>query len=266
MKEKKEPFSTVDPHLSEAAALLEELGSADSGLTDKEAASRLKKVGPNTLPRGKAPGVAKVFFRQFLSPLIYILLIAGVISVLINELSDAIFIFVVLLLNAVIGTIQEYSAERSAEALQSMVKTKARVLRDSAEHDLDAEKLVPGDIVLLESGRKVPADLRLLSSGDLNVDESLLTGESEAVNKDAGAKVKKGAGLGDRLNMVFGGTLVTRGRAKGLVTATGRRTQVGHLAASIQKEKKESKPPLLIRMEKFTFWVAVSMLAAIGLW
>lgn len=265
MKEKREPFSVADPHLREAGELVEELSSADSGLTDKEAASRLKKVGPNTLPRGKAPGVAKVFFRQFLSPLIYILLIAGAISVVINELSDAIFIFVVLLLNAVIGTIQEYSAERSAEALQSMVKTKARVLRDSAEHDIDAEKLVPGDIVLLESGRKVPADLRLLSSGDLNVDESLLTGESEAVNKDAGAKVKKGAGLGDQLNMVFGGTLVTRGRAKGLVTATGRWTQVGHLAASIQKEKKESKPPLLIRMEKFTFWVAVSMLVAIGL-
>ncbi|MDT8286683.1 MAG: HAD-IC family P-type ATPase [Elusimicrobiales bacterium] len=265
MKDKKEPFSVADPHLREADELVEELGASDSGLTDKEAAARLKKVGPNTLPREKAPGVVKVFFRQFLSPLIYILLIAGVISVFINEMSDAIFIFVVLLLNAVIGTIQEYSAERSAEALQGMVKTKARVLRDSGERDIDAEKLVPGDVVLLESGRKVPADMRLLSSGDLNVDESLLTGESEAVTKDAGAKVKKGSGLGDRLNMVFGGTLVTRGRARGLVTATGRWTQVGHLAASIRKEKKESKPPLLIRMEKFTFWVAVSMLAAIGI-
>jgi len=234
---------------------LEALGSSPNGLGKKESAARLDEFGPNTLPEPRKTSVATLFLRQFLNPLIYVLLLASLISLSLRETLDAIFISVVLLINALIGTIQEYSAERSAEALRRLVRTYARVLREGEAFEIDARETVPGDIVLLRDGFKVPADLRLLNALGLEIDESLLTGESQPVSKDPSAILAIDVPLGDRRNMAFAGSLVTRGQGHGVVVATGPATEVGRLASYIVTGK-ETKPPLLLRMDRFTRRIA----------
>lgn len=238
------------------------LGVSHHGLDLDEAARRLEHHGRNELPRAEPPGMLVVFFRQFLSPLIYVLLIAAGISLLLEEWSDAGFIFGVLLINAVIGSIQEYSAERSAAALQQLVSAEARVLRAGDTYEVDARDLVPGDIVLLESGDKLPADLRLFSAQGMQVDESLLTGESLAVSKDPQRQVEAEAVLGERLNMAFAGTLLVRGHGRGLVVATGLQTELGRIAEAVLY-RPVAKPPLLIRMERFTKRIALLVMGAV---
>jgi magnesium-transporting ATPase (P-type) len=232
------------------------LHGSPNGLSHAEAAARLQRYGRNSLPAAEPPGLVRVFLHQFTSPLIYVLLVAALVSLAIGEWSDAGFICAVLLLNAIIGTAQEYSAQRAATALQQLVTTRSRVLREGDTHERDAEELVPGDIVLLESGERVPADMRLLVSHDLEVDESLLTGESVAVFKRADGLLPVDSPLGDRLNMVFAGTLVNRGRARGIVTGTALHTELGHIASAVLG-KPHTKAPLLVRMERFTRRVAI---------
>lgn len=251
-----------DPHSLQADEVLEATISSPEGLSKSVAEERLKEYGPNSLPRAKPPGVAVYFFRQFLSPLIYILLLAAALSLLLGEWSDSVFIFVVLLINATIGTIQEYSAEKSADALRNLVRTRSRVIRAGEEHEVDAEEIVPGDIVLLESGGKVPADIRLISAQGLTVDESLLTGESLPDVKDPALILDHATPLGDRENMAFAGTLVTSGRGKGVVVATGSSTEVGGLAVSLAG-KAETKPPLILLMEKFNSKIAIGVAVAV---
>jgi P-type Ca2+ transporter type 2C len=241
--------------------VLKELDSSPHGLSRYEAAKRLQKFGPNTLPKSEPPNIGKIFLRQFLSPLIYILLIAAVVSVMLAELSDALFIGTVLLINAIVGTSMEYSAERSASSLQAMVRTKVRVIREGDAFEIDSEELVLGDIVLLESGNKIPADLRLLNSHALEIDESLLTGESLPVGKDVDSIFDVDVPIADRINMAFAGTLVIRGRARGLVVATGLATEIGKLAKYLLRS--DVKPPLSVRMEKFVFKVALAVSVAI---
>jgi len=175
---------------------------------------------------------------------------------MIKEWSDAGFISVVLIINAVIGTIQEYSAQRAAAALQELVSTRCRVFREGDIYEINAEELVSGDIVLLESVDKVPADLRLLVSHDLEVDESLLTGESLPLLKDANAVLAEDISLGDRVNMLFTGTLVGRGRARGVVVSTAINTELGRIAADVLF-KPSPKAPLQVRMDIFTHRVAI---------
>jgi len=249
------------PHCIASDDLLAALGSSSHGLSRVEAATRLARYGRNALPRARAPGLVRVFLHQFISPLIYILLAAAVVCVGIRNWSDAGFIGVVLLLNAIIGTAQEHSAQRAAVALQQLVTTRSRVLRDGETYEVDAEELAPGDVVLLESGSRIPADLRLLRSHDLEVDESLLTGEARAVLKRAEASVDEGSGLADRINMAFAGTLVNRGRGRGVVVATALATELGRIAEAVLG-RPAAKAPLLVRMERFTRWVAVAMGAA----
>lgn len=244
------------PYSSTSSDLLSELSGSVHGLSRLEFERRLDQYGPNALPRAKPSNIFRVFLHQFASPLIYVLGVAAVISLLIHEYSDAGFIAAVLVLNAIIGTAQEYSAQQAAEALNDLVSTCCRVMRDGDAYEIGAEELVPGDIVLLESGDKVPADLRLLSCRDLEVDESLLTGESMAVLKDGGQVLDKETALGDRCNMAFAGTMVSRGRGTGLVVGTALATELGRIA-SIVLGKKTAKAPLLVRMEKFTHWVAL---------
>lgn len=248
-------YNISSPHNESADAVVTALGSFAGGLDQSEVEERLKLFGPNVLPHAKPPGVVCIFFHQFTSPLIYILLAAAVISLLIHEWSDAIFISGVLLLNAIIGTVQEYSAQRSAASLKQLVRTSARVVRQGDTYEISAQELVPGDIVLLESGDKVPADMRLLATIDLEVDESLLTGESEGVRKDAEKIVAVDSGLSGRVNMVFAGTLVNRGRGRGVVVATALSTELGSIAEAVLG-KRTAKPPLLIRMDKFVKRVA----------
>ena len=234
----------------------EVLNSSPHGLSRAEAAERIGKYGRNTLPGAKLPGIATVFINQFKSPLIYVLLAAAVLSVVIKEWSDAGFIAAVLIINAVIGSIQEHSAQRAAVALQALVNIRSRVLREGEPYEISAEELVPGDIVLLESGDKVPADIRLILSRDLVIDESLLTGESLPTNKDSNAILAEDTALGDTLNMLYTGTLVSRGRARGVVVNTGLDTVLGSIAADVLFQP-PTMAPLQVRMELFTRRVAI---------
>ena len=249
------------PYTLSENQVMENLQSSAHGLELDEASHRLEQYGPNRLPRSKSPGILKVFIRQFISPLIYVLLVAAIISLLIQEWSDAGFITAVLLINAIIGTVQEYSAQKAATALQELVSSSSRVLRGGDTYELDAELLVPGDIVLVESGVQIPADMRLLSCHDLEVNESLLTGESVASNKKSDLLFESDTYLGDRQNMLYAGTLVVRGRGKAIVTATAMATELGQIAAEVLN-KPSPKPPLLVRMERFTHKVALIVVIA----
>jgi magnesium-transporting ATPase (P-type) len=230
-------------------------------LSSAEAAARLVRYGPNRLPQAPPPSLAAVLVRQFRSPLIYILALAALVSVAIGEVQDAGFIAAVLCLNAAVGAAQEWKAERASHALRRLLRVRATVERDGEARDVDAEDVVPGDIVWLESGSRVPADLRLLSAQGLQCDESLLTGESLPVHKDAGWRGPEALPLADRKNLTHAGTTVTHGRAKGVAVATGAATAVGELALDVLSAP-AGKPPLLVRMESFTNAVAVWVLAA----
>ncbi len=246
-------------HAMELASIFRVLDSAESGLTDSEAQARLSKFGPNRLPQKPPTPIWKIFIRQFASPLLYILFLAAVISIVIKEPVDAAFIMAVLFLNAIIGGYQEYKAEQSTQALQKLLQIKATVLRDGEVAEMIAEKLVPGDIVWLESGNRVPADIRLLTTRGLEVDESLLTGESLPVLKEESWVGEVNTQIADRLNIAHAGSIVTRGRAKGLVVSTGMSTAVGLLALDI-KGATGGDPPLLLRMSRFTRVIAVAVL------
>lgn len=240
--------------------ILTKLQTRNSGLKAEEADNRIKEYGKNSLPEHKPPTAAMIFLHQFLSPLIYVLLVAGVISVLIGDLKDAFFIFAVILLNAALGTYQEWKAEKSAAALANLLTTVTIVKRDGEQVVIDTSLLVPGDIVLLESGNRVPADIRIISEKSFEVDESLLTGESVAVGKEA-LILPEETEVHERSNMVFAGTNVTHGRCTGIVVETGICTQIGRIAESVTKTK-GTKPPLIIRMERFSRKISYIVLVA----
>jgi len=250
-------------HAEPADTVLETLSTSDSGLSQVEAERRQQEYGPNLLPEKGPTPLWLIVLRQFVNPLIYILVAAAVVSVAIGDLKDAVFIAAVLLLNAVIGAYQEWQAEQSSHALKKLLRIHAQVERDGDVREITADEVVPGDILWLESGNRVPADIRLLSALGLEVDESLLTGESLAVRKDPAWMGDEKATLADRQNMTFAGSLVARGRAKGVVVATGTATSVGQLALDVMGSS-GGKPPLLERMERFTNYVAVGTLVAAG--
>ncbi len=244
-------------HAFTAEQALTELESSVLGLSQSEVAARLTRFGPNQLPEPESLTITHLFFSQFLSPLIYILLAAALISLSLSEFADAGFIAAVLLINAAIGTTQEYHAQRSAETLRKLISATAVALREGEYIEINAAELVPGDMVLLESGAKVPADIRLTQEYDLEVDESLLTGESLPVAKDPECLLEPDTPLGDRKNMVYSGSLINRGRGRGVVTATGSATEIGLLAESLQQDT--TTPPLIQRMEKFTSGIAIAL-------
>jgi len=250
-------------HAETVEAVLAAWRATASGLSQAECERRQKTYGPNVLPERGATPVWKIVLRQFASPLIYILVAAAAVSAVIGDLKDAAFIAAVLMLNAVIGTYQEYQAEQSSQALKKLLRMLAQAERDGVVREIIAEEVVPGDVLWLESGNRVPADIRLLSSQGLEVDESLLTGESLAVGKDYAWMGDQESPLADRQNMIFAGSLITRGRAKGVVVATGTATSVGQLALDVMGSG-GGKPPLLARMERFTNYVAACTLAAAG--
>jgi magnesium-transporting ATPase (P-type) len=252
------PRQTVAPHALPAEEVLARLGSSPRGLDPAEAAERLRRVGPNALPRARPATILEVFLRQFLSPLIYVLLAAAAVSLAIRHPTDAAFILAVLLVNAVIGTIQEHAAHRSAEALRSLVVSRARVVRAGRDLEVEAETLVPGDLVLVEAGLRIPADLRILSAAGLEADESLLTGESLPVAKRAEPPVPEDTPVAERTDVLFAGTIVPRGRASGVVVGTGPRTQLGAIASAVAASR-PAKPPLLLRMERFARRVAAAV-------
>ncbi len=233
----------------------------DHGLTSVQAKKRLKKTGRNELPAPKPPGVLMIFIRQFGSPFIYVLLIAAALSFVLGQNINSYFILGVLVLNASIGTFQEYAAERAADALKNLVPSLSRVRRDGQLVQIDAALLVPDDIIFLESGDRVPADVILLSVRDLEVDESMLTGESVGVSKDAAADPSS---TPERSTTCFAGTIIKRGRATGRVVATGTRTEIGSIAKDVAAVDMV-KPPLISRMERFTLLVSYVMILVIAI-
>lgn len=248
-------------HQCQAPDACSALLSQPSGLAQAEAEARLARLGRNALPARPPAGALAIGLRQLRSPLIYVLLAAALGSLLLGHLSDAGFIGFVLLVNSALGGWQEWHAERQSHGLAKLLRSQATVLRDGEARSIDAEEVVPGDVVALESGQRVPADLRLLAAHGLELDESLLTGESLPVSKDAGWIGPADATLGDRINMAFAGSTVARGRGHGLVVATGANTQVGRLAAAMTGTE-GGKPPLTERMERFSRAIAVAVLAA----
>jgi calcium-translocating P-type ATPase len=247
-------------HALEKEELLRRLEATPEGLSEQEAKARLERFGPNELEDEPPIKPLAVLLHQFTSPLIYILIIAAVVTLAIGEYIDSIVIAAVLILNAVIGFVQEHRAESAARALRQMVSPKARVQRDGRVKEIDSVNLVPGDLVLLESGDRIPADLRMLESINFNVDEAALTGESIPVEKGT-RRLSAETTLADRRNMAYAGAAVTSGRARGLVVATGAKTELGKIAETVRQEK-ETVTPLQQRMNRFAKIVGVAVAVA----
>jgi Ca2+-transporting ATPase len=244
----------------EANEALVYLDSTDQGLTTAEAQQRLRLQGPNSIPGKRRRSMAVMLLGQFTDFMILVLLGAALISGLIGDPQDTIAILVIVLLNAVIGAVQEYRAERAVAALREMATPEAHVLRDGKTIALTAVELVPGDVVLLETGSIVPADLRLLEIAELQMDESSLTGESHPVAKQVCRLEQGDLPVSDRLNLVFKGSLVTRGQGRGVVVATGLETEIGQIATLLQTEK-GVKTPLQLRLARFGRYLALAVLA-----
>lgn len=236
------------------------------GLDSQEASLRLKKYGLNCLPEAERPGLLKIIINQFKSPFIYVLLAAAVVSFALSQYINSLFILLVLLLNASIGAAQEYAAERAASGLKKMVPQKSTVVRDGKHQVIDSSQIVPGDIVLLASGEKVPADLKLIHTISLEVDESMLTGESISSKKNEHFTASDNASLnemqlGDRLDLAYAGTVVLSGRARGEVITTAGNTEIGKIAADVTNE--DIEPPLIQRIHQFTMRITWAMLILI---
>ncbi len=212
------------------------------GLSIREAEVRRKKYGNNEIREARQKTVFETFMEQLCDPLIYVLLAASAVSFLLHEASDAIIILVVVLINAIVGMIQEGKAQKALESLKKLTSPKAFVIRDGIEREIQASELVIGDLVCLEAGCQIPADLRLIDTKTLKVEESALTGESLPIEKDASFVATKNLPIGDRKNMGFMSTLVTYGRGYGIVTATGMDTEIGRIAGMIQDAKDEMTP------------------------
>ena len=250
-----------------ALAGREALGRLDSdadGLAVDEVEKRQVFWGKNALPEEDRAGAVRIFVRQFKDPLVYILLVAAVVSLALDNLANATFIAAVLLINAVVGALQEGRAEASASALQEMIRVRTRVVRAGREERVDATVLVPGDIVDLAQGDAVPADLRLLSSADLEVDEAPLTGESTPVAKNADDEVEEDAVVNERTTMAFAGSSVINGNARGIVCRIGKDTQVGQIAESLAHGESQA-PPLVLKLRRLTRQIALFVLFAVVL-
>lgn len=232
----------------------------EQGLSGEEARDRLAAHGPNAIQEQRRRGPARMFFGQFADFMIIVLILAGIVSGLMGELTDTLAIVVIVALNALIGFIQEYRAEKAVAALKRLASASAQVLREGKTQTIAAHELVPGDLVLLEAGNIIPADLKLLDVARLKVEEATLTGESLPVEKSGALIRELDSPLGDRRNMAYKGTTATHGRALGIVIATGMDTELGKIAELLRQEK-ETKTPLQQRLAHFGQRLALLVLA-----
>ena len=249
-------------HSCDTMDVLQKVSSSIDGLSQSNAQQRLQEFGHNRLRPVKKKGALLRFLVQFHNVLIYVLLLAGIVTALLNHWVDSGVIFGVVVINAIIGFIQEGKAEKALDAIRTMLSHHAMVKRDGKFISLPAEQLVPGDIVLLQSGDKVPADLRLFRTRELRIDEAILTGESVPVDKTPEI-VAEHASIGDRKNLAYSGTLVTYGQGQGVVVETGDRTEIGRISDML-REVQTLTTPLLRQMAVFAKWltIAISIIAA----
>ena len=250
----------VNWHQIGPTEVLEKLQSSDMGLVSEEARRRFEHYGPNELIEKKHKSLWMMFFDQFKDFMILVLIAAAVVAGIIGDPADTIAIAVIVLLNAVLGFIQEYRAEKAMAALKKLSAPSATVIRDGRPGSVPAERLVPGDLVILEAGNVVPADIRLMETVQIRIDEAALTGESVPVEKDTAVLKEADLSIGDRKNMSYKGTLVTYGRGQGLVVETGMRTELGRIAALLQ-EQDEGQTPLQKRLAAFGQKLAYAVLA-----
>src|SRR5882672_5875826 len=236
----------------------------ENGLTQEQAKERLQKHGPNELQEKPRPGFFSLLFDQFNNFLVIILLVAAVVSLLLGEYIDATAIFVIVALNAIVGVIQESKAEAALAALKKMSAPNAQVMRGGHQLTIVSRELVAGDVVLVEAGNYIPADMRLVESVNLKVEEASLTGESVAVDKVANVVLDKEIPIGDRKNTAFMSTMVTYGRGKGIVTATGMHTQIGLIAEMIQSFEDEDTP-LQVKLDQLAKTLGIVCLSICGL-
>lgn len=253
----------INWHTINADEALKETGSSKQGLDDNTVQQKLAEYGKNELQAKKKMHPVLLFLRQFAEVMILVLIVAAVISAIIGEVSDTIVIIVIIVLNAVVGFIQEYRAEKAMDALSKMATPSATLVRNGKIIQLPSAELVPGDIILLEAGNKVPADIRLLESHSLKINEASLTGESNAIDKTTEPLKDPSLSLGDRSNMAFNGTLVTNGRGKGIVVATAMQTELGKIAGMLDTAKSDT--PLQKRMEDFSKKLTFIILVLCGL-
>jgi len=230
----------------------------NKGLSEKEAKERLKKFGTNRLPEEKSFSRLKILLDQFTSPLIFILVIAGIICLVINETTDAIVIFSAVILNVIVGFFQENKASQILMSLKKVVKHEAEVLRDGHLKVIDSTLIVPGDIVILNAGNKVPADGLIIETYELTTNEAALTGEWMPTHKTLG-RLPQATPLADRDNMVYMGTVVENGKGKFIATETGVNTEIGKIATMVQ-ETKEEKSPYQKKLANFSKIVGIIIL------
>ena len=243
--------------------VLERYSTFRTGLSPEEARNRLERYGENKLAEGRKKTALEVFIDQFKDLIVWILIAAAVISILSGQGESSLVIFAVLILNAVLGTVQYLKAEKSLESLKAMSSPSATLLRGGIKVQVPSPEVVPGDILLLEAGDLITADARILESWSVKINESSLTGESEAVEKTADVIPEENVALGDRKNMVFSGSLVTYGRATAVVTATGMQTELGHIA-SLLDNTRQRKTPLQENLNKFSEKLAIAIIAICG--
>ena len=243
--------------------VLDRYSTFRTGLSPEEAQNRLERYGENKLAEGKKKTALQVFLDQFKDLIVWILIAAAVISILSGQGESSLVIFAVLILNAVLGTVQYLKAEKSLESLKAMSSPTATLLRGGLKVQVPSPEVVPGDILLLEAGDLITADARILESYSVKINESSLTGESEAVEKTADVIPEENVALGDRKNMVFSGSLVTYGRAVAVVTGTGMQTELGHIA-SLLDNTRQRKTPLQENLNKFSEKLAIAILGICG--
>ncbi len=249
-------------HAQNCEEIFQKLSSSADGLSQQDARDRLLEFGPNRLRPAKKKGPLARFLMQFHNVLIYVLLGAGVVTALLGHWVDSGVILGVVIINAVIGFIQEGKAEKALDAIRNMLSQQAMVKRDGKFTCLPAEQLVPGDVVLLQSGDKVPADLRLFRTRDLRIEEAMLTGESVPAEKTT-QPVAEQAVIGDRECLAYSGTLVTYGQGQGVVVASGDHTEIGRISGML-REVQVLTTPLLRQMATFAKWltIAIGIIAA----
>ena len=244
--------------------VLKEFKSSLSGLNDKEVRLRLKRYGLNELPKEQKKSKFDIFIDSFKDPIIYVLIVAAILSLVVGETIDALAILFIIVVDAIVSTIQEYKAEENAEALKNLIKVKVKVIRENRHFEVESSEVVPGDIIVVEPGTVISADARILTANNLTVNESILTGESIGVPKSftpaSSMDISKKC-------MLYAGTSVLTGRALAVVVSTGLNTEVGKIAQKVTSTE-ESASPLTIRMEKFSkqiTWIIVFISIIIGI-